>query len=171
MIKNKKGQGVSINVVIVASIALLVLVVLIAIFIGRFGDVPEYDDVPEYEIGKTIFLCKSVYGLPSAGVSELELNFVFNGSESCWAPPGGCHDLDFVFVYGNFSNVTLMERWYCDKEGYVKGVREFNAVVWKKDEGDIPYDGGEDFCMYVGYPMTGRLRGFCTSRNGTHYEI
>lgn len=34
---NKKAQGISINVVIVAAIALLVLVVLSVIFIGRLG--------------------------------------------------------------------------------------------------------------------------------------
>jgi len=34
---NKKGQGISVNVIIIAAIALVVLVVLIAIFTGRFG--------------------------------------------------------------------------------------------------------------------------------------
>ncbi len=34
---NKKGQGISINVIIVAAVALLVLVVLSVIFLGRFG--------------------------------------------------------------------------------------------------------------------------------------
>ena len=33
----KKGQGISINVIIVAAIALLVLVILSVIFIGRIG--------------------------------------------------------------------------------------------------------------------------------------
>lgn len=33
----KKGQGLSMNVIIIAAIALLVLVVLIAIFSGRMG--------------------------------------------------------------------------------------------------------------------------------------
>jgi len=35
--KNKKDQGISINVIIVAAIALIVLVVLAVIFIGRLG--------------------------------------------------------------------------------------------------------------------------------------
>jgi len=35
---NKKGQGISMNVIIVAAIALLVLVVLSIIFLGRTGD-------------------------------------------------------------------------------------------------------------------------------------
>jgi hypothetical protein len=34
---NKRGQGISINVIIVAAIALIVLVVLWAIFTGRMG--------------------------------------------------------------------------------------------------------------------------------------
>ena len=34
---SKKGQGISINVIIIAAIALLVLVVLSVIFLGRFG--------------------------------------------------------------------------------------------------------------------------------------
>lgn len=33
---NKKGQGISLNVIIIASIALLVLVVLVAYFMGSF---------------------------------------------------------------------------------------------------------------------------------------
>ena len=35
--KSKKGQGISINVIIVAAVALIVLVVLIAVFTGRIG--------------------------------------------------------------------------------------------------------------------------------------
>ena len=34
---NKKGQGMSVNVIIIAAIALIVLVVLVAIFTGRLG--------------------------------------------------------------------------------------------------------------------------------------
>ncbi len=37
MILNKKGQGLSLNVIIVAAIALIVLVVLVAVFIGRIN--------------------------------------------------------------------------------------------------------------------------------------
>lgn len=36
-IHNKKGQGISINVIIIAAIALLVLVILSIIFTGRMG--------------------------------------------------------------------------------------------------------------------------------------
>lgn len=35
--QNKRGQGISINTIIIAAIALIVLVVLIAIFTGRIG--------------------------------------------------------------------------------------------------------------------------------------
>jgi len=34
---DKKAQGISINVIIIAAIALIILVVLIAVFTGRFG--------------------------------------------------------------------------------------------------------------------------------------
>jgi aerobic-type carbon monoxide dehydrogenase small subunit (CoxS/CutS family) len=37
MIYSKKGQGMSLNVIIIAALALIVLVVLIAIFMGRIG--------------------------------------------------------------------------------------------------------------------------------------
>ena len=37
LFKLKKGQGISINVIIVAAIALIVLVVLVAIFTGRIA--------------------------------------------------------------------------------------------------------------------------------------
>lgn len=34
---NKRGQGISLNVIIIAALALIVLVVLVAIFTGRIG--------------------------------------------------------------------------------------------------------------------------------------
>ncbi len=37
MFRNKKAQGISINAIILAAIALIVLVVLVAIFTGRLG--------------------------------------------------------------------------------------------------------------------------------------
>ena len=37
MVYSKKGQGMSLNVIIIAALALIVLVVLIAIFMGRVG--------------------------------------------------------------------------------------------------------------------------------------
>ena len=36
MVKNKKGQGLPINVIIIAALALVVLVVLVLMFTGRF---------------------------------------------------------------------------------------------------------------------------------------
>jgi hypothetical protein len=41
MIFNKKGQSMSLNVIIVAALALIVMVVLIAIFTGKMGDTNE----------------------------------------------------------------------------------------------------------------------------------
>ncbi len=41
MFNNKKGQGMSLNVVIVAALALIVLVVLIMVFTGRMGNFQE----------------------------------------------------------------------------------------------------------------------------------
>ena len=38
MLKQKKGQGLSINVIIIVIIALIVLVVIIAIFSGKMGN-------------------------------------------------------------------------------------------------------------------------------------
>ena len=38
MFKNKKGQGLSLNTIIIASIVLIVLVVLIMIFTGQMGN-------------------------------------------------------------------------------------------------------------------------------------
>lgn len=37
MKSGKKGQGLSVNVIIVAAIALIVLVILVAVFTGRFS--------------------------------------------------------------------------------------------------------------------------------------
>ncbi len=37
MLKNKRGQGLSLNVIIIAALALIVLVVLVMIFTGRIG--------------------------------------------------------------------------------------------------------------------------------------
>ena len=37
IIIQKKAQGISVNVIIIADIALIILVVLIAVFTGRFG--------------------------------------------------------------------------------------------------------------------------------------
>ena len=38
MMINKRGQGISLNVIIIAALALIVLVVLVAIFTGKIGD-------------------------------------------------------------------------------------------------------------------------------------
>jgi hypothetical protein len=41
---NKKAQGMSINMIVVAAIALLVMVILIAIFSSQMGDFGEQKD-------------------------------------------------------------------------------------------------------------------------------
>ena len=61
--ENRKAQGLSINVIIVAAIALLVLVVLSIIFVGRLGI-----------FGEKTAACASVggtcYGTCPAGTTE-----------------------------------------------------------------------------------------------------
>ena len=39
--KNKKAQGLSLNVIIIAALALIVLVVLVAIFLGKAGETDQ----------------------------------------------------------------------------------------------------------------------------------
>lgn len=41
MIFTKKGEGLTLNVIIIAALALIVMVVLIAIFTGRMGETSE----------------------------------------------------------------------------------------------------------------------------------
>ncbi len=53
--ENKKAQGISINVIIVAAIALLVLVVLSIIFVGRLGLFGEKTNACE-TVGGTCYL-------------------------------------------------------------------------------------------------------------------
>tara|TARA_Y100000310_G_scaffold344364_1_gene456780 strand:- start:18050 stop:18418 length:369 start_codon:yes stop_codon:yes gene_type:complete len=56
---NKKGQGLSLNVIIVAAIALVVLVVLIVIFTGRAGD---FDKKVNNEAKQELTAMKTFYG-------------------------------------------------------------------------------------------------------------
>ena len=51
----KKGQGISINMIIVAAIALLVLVVLSVIFIGKVGKTRQEIDRCETARGRCVF--------------------------------------------------------------------------------------------------------------------
>lgn len=44
LLRNRKAQGISLNVIIIAAIALLVLVILSIIFIGRMGKTREEVD-------------------------------------------------------------------------------------------------------------------------------
>jgi hypothetical protein len=50
----KKGQGISINVIVVAAIALLVLVVLAVVFLGRFGMFSEQTSNCESQGGRCV---------------------------------------------------------------------------------------------------------------------
>lgn len=77
---NKKGQGLSLNVIIIAVLALLVLVVLSVIFIGRLGvftkGVSSCEEQPNH-------LCTSDSGCQSrTDGSELD-GYVKDSSYNC----------------------------------------------------------------------------------------
>jgi hypothetical protein len=69
---NKRGQGLSLNVIIVAAIALVVLVVLIAIFAGRAGD---FDEKVSNEAKQELTVMKTFYGSCHPGALQ-EATFV-----------------------------------------------------------------------------------------------
>lgn len=85
----KKGQGISLNVIIIAAIALIVLVVLIAIFTGRLGgfqrDLAEVSDSEVFRI-QTISDSRCVpskTGIETikaevSGYSELQADQIYN---------------------------------------------------------------------------------------------
>ena len=67
---NKKAQGISINVIIVAAIALMVLVILSVIFIGRLGIFSESVADCENKGGKCVLTaddCPPDYPQPYSG--------------------------------------------------------------------------------------------------------
>lgn len=70
---NKKGQGISITVIIVAAIALVVLVVLIVMFVGRIGIFgAKVGEVTEARCAETCFtneLGIRVYGSVISGAT------------------------------------------------------------------------------------------------------
>ena len=81
----KKGQGLSLNVIIIAAIALIVLVVLVAIFTGRMGEwtagikrteTKYCSTVPADKIGSSI---SGTVKLSSEGCTggELQIHGVF----------------------------------------------------------------------------------------------
>lgn len=68
---SKKGQGMSLNVIIIAALALIVLVVLVAIFIGRI----RITEAGISEAGKAeLALLKITYG-ECAPTATTEANF------------------------------------------------------------------------------------------------
>ena len=69
---NKRGQGLSLNVIIVAAIALVVLVVLIAIFAGRAGD---FDEKVSNEAKQELTVMKTFYGSCHPGALQ-EATFI-----------------------------------------------------------------------------------------------
>ena len=64
MMKKRKGQGLSMNVIIIAAIALLVLVILAVIFIGRMGKTASSVDACQGDciIGSSTADCKTKFG-------------------------------------------------------------------------------------------------------------
>lgn len=77
---DKKGQGLSLNVIIIAALALIVLVILVAIFTGRIGRF----DTGVSEVGDTELARMRVqYGVcHPAAVAETKFRLAFNGAES-----------------------------------------------------------------------------------------
>ena len=57
LLRNRKAQGISLNVIIIAAIALLVLVILSIIFIGRMGKTREEIDKCENNGGSCVDDC------------------------------------------------------------------------------------------------------------------
>jgi hypothetical protein len=82
-LKPKKGQGISMNVIIIAAIALIVLVILVMIFTGRLRT-----------FGGTITSCASKDGECYGPLNELcfdmsdSNNPVYKGGTGCGCPSG-----------------------------------------------------------------------------------
>jgi len=77
--QGKKGQGLSLNVIIVAAIALIVLVVLIAIFTGRLG---IFQSQLGGEAKAEIQSMQAFYGdCHPNSVAESELNNAYNAAD------------------------------------------------------------------------------------------
>jgi hypothetical protein len=77
---NKKGQGLSLNVIIIAALALIVLVVLIMVFTGRIG---IFQSGLDKEGQTELVTMKITYGQCKPSVAQ-ESSFTsqFAGSES-----------------------------------------------------------------------------------------
>lgn len=78
--KNKKSQGINVNVIIVASIALIVLVILVAIFTGRLGEFPYKEEFnPDEDVCLEL---KDMYGnVYSCDFCDVSLKFFDNNKD------------------------------------------------------------------------------------------
>lgn len=82
----KKGQGVSITVVIIAALALLVLVVLSSIFITRLGKTQETVDRCESYGGRCFSLdegCEAPYSTPTTAYKCMDITRKEKENEIC----------------------------------------------------------------------------------------
>lgn len=77
MILDKKGQGLSLNVIIIAAIALIVLVVLVVIFTGRTADTDQKIEDIAGETKLQLQAMKIKYGKCQPGITPEE-TFVTN---------------------------------------------------------------------------------------------
>ncbi|MFC1768439.1 hypothetical protein ACFLZX_01620 [Nanoarchaeota archaeon] len=73
----KKGQGISLNTIIIAAIALIVLVVIIAVFTGRMG-------------GWTVGL-KNIVGDTNTDCNEINPSWVLRSMDDCNSIEGANH--------------------------------------------------------------------------------
>jgi len=64
---SKKGQGLSLNVIIIAAIALVVMVILIVIFVGQTG---KFEKQVGEEADTTLFSMRAAYGDCHPGVVD-----------------------------------------------------------------------------------------------------
>ncbi len=68
--KQKKAQGLSLNVIIIAAMALIVLVVVVSIFLGKAGFFGENTESCEFNGGKCIDAADCTYRLPDFECAE-----------------------------------------------------------------------------------------------------
>lgn len=65
LLRNKRAQGMSLNVIIIAAIGLLVLVILAVIFIGRIGTTTRNVDACKGQCVDTVDDCQGQYKKPT----------------------------------------------------------------------------------------------------------
>ena len=116
MFNNKKGQGLSLNVIIVAALALIVLVVLIMVFTGKMGDFTS--------------------GISEEGKSELIKMRINYGT----CHPGALAEAGFNLELSKaetteekaLAKATFVEELnQCNQMSNDKGVCEDSACVWE----------------------------------------